>query len=147
MAINALNQLTTRRLRILWIVMGALLLVSIMPLWLYHRQVLRLSEEKLQDTERLQQNEITRSLASETVQGTVLERGPDSFLTEKPAASTANYLRDALTRDQAVHDHDERNNEQHVNEPAADVYNEEAQRPQDDEVAPDAEAVWSASAR
>ena len=66
--INALNQLTTRRLRILWIVMGALLLVSVMPLWLYHRQVLRLSEEKLQDTERLQQNEITRSLASETVQ-------------------------------------------------------------------------------
>src|ERR1700741_1588210 len=48
--------------------MGALLLVSIMPLWLYHRQVLRLSQEKLQDTERLQQNEITRSLASETVQ-------------------------------------------------------------------------------
>ncbi|HKD64297.1 MAG TPA: HD domain-containing phosphohydrolase [Candidatus Acidoferrales bacterium] len=68
MPINALNQLTTRRLRILWIVMGALLLVSVMPLWLYHRQVLRLSEEKLQDTERLQQNEITRSLASETVQ-------------------------------------------------------------------------------
>jgi len=28
------------------------------------------------------------ALASETVQGTVLERGPDSFLTEKPAAST-----------------------------------------------------------
>src|ERR1700751_485882 len=48
--------------------MGTLLLVSIMPLWLYHRQVLRLSEEKLQDTERLEQNEITRSLASETVQ-------------------------------------------------------------------------------
>ncbi len=68
MPINALNQLTTRRLRILWIVLGALLLVSVMPLWLYHRQVLRLSEEKLQDTERLQQNEITRSLASETLQ-------------------------------------------------------------------------------
>jgi len=65
---NAFNQLTTRRLRILWIMMGALLLVSVLPLWLYHRQVLRLSEEKLQDTERLQQNEITRSLASETVQ-------------------------------------------------------------------------------
>ena len=48
--------------------LGALLLVSVMPLWLYHRQVLRLSEEKLQDTERLQQNEITRSLASETLQ-------------------------------------------------------------------------------
>ena len=64
----ALTHLTTRRLRILWIVLGALLLVSITPLWLYHRQVLRLSEEKLQDTERLQQSEITRSLASETLQ-------------------------------------------------------------------------------
>ncbi len=57
-----------RRWRILWIVLGALLLVSATPLWLYHRQVLRLSEEKLQDTERLQQSEITRSLASETLQ-------------------------------------------------------------------------------
>jgi signal transduction histidine kinase len=49
-------------------VMGALLLVSVTPLWLYHRQVLRLSEEKLQATERVQQNEITRSLANETAQ-------------------------------------------------------------------------------
>ncbi len=68
MPIKALTQLTTRRLRILWIVLGALLFVSITPLWLYHRQVLRLSEEKLQDTERVQQSEITRSLASETLQ-------------------------------------------------------------------------------
>src|SRR5271170_6964359 len=58
----------TRRIRILWIVLGALLLVSATPLWLYHRQVLRLSEEKLQDTERVQQSEITRSLANETLQ-------------------------------------------------------------------------------
>ena len=65
---KALTQLTTRRLRILWIVLGALLVVSVTPLWLYHRQVLRLSEEKLQDTERVQQSEITRSLASETLQ-------------------------------------------------------------------------------
>jgi putative nucleotidyltransferase with HDIG domain len=66
--IEALKQLTTRRLRLLWIVLGALLLVSVLPLWLYHRQVLRLSESKLQDTERVQQSEITRSLASETLQ-------------------------------------------------------------------------------
>jgi len=66
--IDALKHLTTRRLRILWIVLGALLLVSVTPLWLYHRQVIRLSDEKLQDTERLQQSEITRSLASETLQ-------------------------------------------------------------------------------
>jgi putative nucleotidyltransferase with HDIG domain len=62
------KHLTTRRIRILWIVMAALLLLSATPLWLYHRQVLSLSEDKLQDTERVQQNEITRSLASETLQ-------------------------------------------------------------------------------
>jgi putative nucleotidyltransferase with HDIG domain len=68
MPISASTQLSTRKLRILWIVLGALLLVSVTPLWLYHRQVIRLSEEKLQDTERVQQSEITRSLASETLQ-------------------------------------------------------------------------------
>ncbi|MGH9717921.1 MAG: HD domain-containing phosphohydrolase [Candidatus Acidiferrales bacterium] len=68
MSNSALHPHATRRLRILWIVLGALLVVSVAPLWLYHRQVLRLSEEKLQDTERVQQSEITRSLASETLQ-------------------------------------------------------------------------------
>lgn len=63
-----LKNIRTQRLRILWIVLGALLLVSVTPLWLYHRQALRLSEEKLQDTERVQQSEITRSLANETLQ-------------------------------------------------------------------------------
>ncbi|MGB8523016.1 MAG: HD domain-containing phosphohydrolase [Candidatus Acidiferrales bacterium] len=67
MPTEALKQSVTRRLRILWIVLGALLLVSVTPLWLYHRQVLNLSEQKLQDTERVQQSEITRSLASETL--------------------------------------------------------------------------------
>lgn len=57
-----------RRLRILWIVLGALLFTSALPLWLYHREVLQLSEEKLQDTERLQQSEITRSISSEILQ-------------------------------------------------------------------------------
>jgi HAMP domain-containing protein len=65
---ETLKQLTNRRLRILWIVLGALLLVSVTPLWLYHRQVIGLSEQKLQDTERVQQSEITRSLASETLE-------------------------------------------------------------------------------
>ena len=62
------SRFTARRLRILWIVMGALLLVSVTPLWLYHQQALHLSEGKLQDTERVQQSEITRSLANETLQ-------------------------------------------------------------------------------
>jgi HD-GYP domain-containing protein (c-di-GMP phosphodiesterase class II) len=57
-----------RRLRILWLVLGALLLVSVVPLWLYHRTVLGLSEEKLEATERVQQTEITRSLAEGILQ-------------------------------------------------------------------------------
>ena len=68
MSIESLTKFSTRRLRILWIVLGALLLVSVTPLWLYHRQALKLSEDKLQDTERVQQSEITRSLATETLQ-------------------------------------------------------------------------------
>jgi HD-GYP domain-containing protein (c-di-GMP phosphodiesterase class II) len=68
MLVPALRNLKVRRWRLLWLVLGALLLVSVTPLWLYHRQVLRLSEQKLQDTERVQQSEITRSLANETLQ-------------------------------------------------------------------------------
>jgi len=55
-------------MRILWIVLAALLLVSAAPLWLYHQQVIQLSDQKLQDTERVQQSEITRSIASETLE-------------------------------------------------------------------------------
>ena len=62
------KRFTARKLRILWMVMGALLLVSVTPLWLYHQQALHLSEDKLQATERVQQSEITRSLANETLQ-------------------------------------------------------------------------------
>ena len=53
------------RPRILWMVLGALLLVSLLPIGLYHRQVLKLSQQKLADTERVQQTEVTRSLAEE----------------------------------------------------------------------------------
>ena len=66
--LEELNKQGVRRLRILWIVLGALLLVSVVPLWMYYRQVLRISQEKLQDTERVQQTEITRSVAEETLQ-------------------------------------------------------------------------------
>ena len=51
--------------RILWLVLGALLLVSVLPLGLYHRLVLQLSQDKLVDTERVQQTDLSRSLAQE----------------------------------------------------------------------------------
>ena len=53
------------RVRILWLVLGALLLVSALPIGLYHRQVLQLSQDKLVDTERVQQTDLTRSVAQE----------------------------------------------------------------------------------
>ena len=59
------GHIRTGRVRILWLVLGALLLVSALPIALYHRQVLELSQEKLVDTERVQQTDMTRSLAQE----------------------------------------------------------------------------------
>ncbi len=59
------DRVRSGRVRILWLVLGALLLVSALPIGLYHRQVLQLSQEKLVDTERVQQTEMTRSLAQE----------------------------------------------------------------------------------
>src|ERR1700722_5879523 len=45
-----------------------MLLVSVLPLALYHRQVLQLSQGKLTDTEGVQQTEVTRSVAEEIQQ-------------------------------------------------------------------------------
>jgi HD-GYP domain-containing protein (c-di-GMP phosphodiesterase class II) len=56
------------RPRILWLVLGGMLLVSVLPIALYHRQVLQLSQTKLTDTESVQQTEVTRSLAEEIQQ-------------------------------------------------------------------------------
>jgi putative nucleotidyltransferase with HDIG domain len=62
---SLLTRLRTGRVRILWLMLGSLLLVSALPIGLYHRQVLELSQEKLVDMERVQQTELTRSLAQE----------------------------------------------------------------------------------
>ena len=58
-------RLRAGRVRILWLVLGAMLLVSAVPIGLYHLQVLQLSQEKLIDTELVQQTELTRSIARE----------------------------------------------------------------------------------
>src|SRR5438094_1850855 len=59
------KRLRAAQVRILWLVLGALLMVSVLPLGLYHRLVLQLSQDKLVDTERLQQADLVRSLAQE----------------------------------------------------------------------------------
>src|SRR2546429_5940812 len=46
------KRLRAGHVRILWLVLGALLMVSVLPLGLYHRLVLQLSQDKLVDTER-----------------------------------------------------------------------------------------------
>jgi HD-GYP domain-containing protein (c-di-GMP phosphodiesterase class II) len=65
---SRLEQVRAGRVRILWLVLGALLMVSVLPLGLYHRLVLQLSQDKLVDTERVQQTDLTRSLAQEIQQ-------------------------------------------------------------------------------
>src|SRR5215831_464291 len=62
---QSMERVRSGRIRILWLVLGALLLVSALPIGLYHRQVLQLSQDKLVDTERVQQSDLTRSLAQE----------------------------------------------------------------------------------
>src|SRR5499425_2094404 len=59
------KRLRAGHVRILWLVLGALLMVSVLPLALYHRLVLQLSQDKLVDTERVQQTDLVRSLALE----------------------------------------------------------------------------------
>jgi HD-GYP domain-containing protein (c-di-GMP phosphodiesterase class II) len=66
--LGSFKSVFTHRPRILWLVLGAMLLVSVLPLALYHRQVLQLSQGKLTDTESVQQTEVTRSLADEIQQ-------------------------------------------------------------------------------
>ena len=68
MDFSTLKSIFFHRPRILWLVLGAMLLVSVLPLALYHRQVLQLSQAKLTDTESVQQTEVTRSLAEEIQQ-------------------------------------------------------------------------------
>src|ERR1700687_3154781 len=53
------------RVRILWLVLGAVLLASALPIGVYLLQVLQFSQDKLVDTERVQQTDLTRSLAQE----------------------------------------------------------------------------------
>ena len=53
------------RIRILWLVLGAMLLVSALPIALYHRQVFAFSQGKLADTERVQQTDLTRAFSQE----------------------------------------------------------------------------------
>ena len=77
-------RLRAGRVRILWLVLGALLLVSALPIGLYHRQVLQLSQEKLVDTERVQQTDLTRvacpgnSALRSQPDATTHQRAPDS---------------------------------------------------------------------
>src|ERR1700756_1159700 len=65
MRLDQLKKAIFHRPRLLWLGLGAMLLVSALPVGLYHRQVLNLSQEKLTDTESVQQTEVTRSVGEE----------------------------------------------------------------------------------
>src|ERR1700730_15423785 len=59
------NRVRVGRIRILWLVLGAMLLVSAVPIGLYHRQVLHLTQENLPGHERVDQADMPRSLSEE----------------------------------------------------------------------------------
>jgi putative nucleotidyltransferase with HDIG domain len=65
MRFDQLKKAIFHRPPVLALVLGAMLLVSVLPLGLYHRQVLNLSQEKLTDTESVQQTEVARSMGEE----------------------------------------------------------------------------------
>jgi HD-GYP domain-containing protein (c-di-GMP phosphodiesterase class II) len=65
MSSDVFKSIAWPRPRLLWLVLGAMLLVSALPIGLYHRQVLRLSQEKLTDTESVQQTDVTRAVGEE----------------------------------------------------------------------------------
>ncbi|MCL4523394.1 MAG: HD domain-containing protein, partial [Acidobacteria bacterium] len=48
-----------------YVVLFALLFISLLPIYVYHRRVMTLSQEKLGDTERLAQTEVTRSIVEQ----------------------------------------------------------------------------------
>ena len=65
MSFERLKRFRPGRPPILLLVMGAMLLISVLPIGLYHRRVLELSQQKLEETEPVQQTEITRAVAQE----------------------------------------------------------------------------------
>src|SRR2546423_8635384 len=56
------------RIRILYVILGVLILVAVVPLWFYGTQVVSINRERLITNERLLQNTVTRSLAEDITQ-------------------------------------------------------------------------------
>src|SRR3954469_1942466 len=56
------------RVRILYVILGVLILVAVVPLWFYGTQVVSINRERLITNERLLQNTVTRSLAEDITQ-------------------------------------------------------------------------------
>ncbi len=65
MLLERLKRFHPARPPILLLVMGAMLLISLVPIGLYHSRVLKLSQRTLEETEPIQQSQITRALAEE----------------------------------------------------------------------------------
>ena len=56
------------RIKILYVILGVLILVAVVPLWFYGTQVVSINRERLITNERLLQNTITRSMAEDITQ-------------------------------------------------------------------------------
>lgn len=56
------------RIRILYVILGVLILVAVVPLWFYGTQVVSINRDRLITNERLLQNTVTRSMAEDITQ-------------------------------------------------------------------------------
>ncbi len=56
------------RIKILYVILGVLILVAVVPLWFYGTQVVSINRERLITNERLLQNTVTRSMAEDITQ-------------------------------------------------------------------------------
>src|SRR5262245_1234600 len=63
-----LHKLLPQRIKILYLILGVLIVVAVVPLYFYGTQVVEINRERLITNERVLQNTVTRSLADEIVQ-------------------------------------------------------------------------------
>jgi putative nucleotidyltransferase with HDIG domain len=60
-----LNRIMPARLPILYLILGVLILVSVVPLWFYGTEVVKINRDRLKLNEQILQNTVTRSLGED----------------------------------------------------------------------------------
>src|SRR5512142_2930829 len=85
------------RIPILYLILGVLVLVSVVPMWFYSTRVVAINRDQLKTNEKLLQNTITRSLGDDITQRqNNLRTMLGNFCSAVEVASAANLAGDRL---------------------------------------------------